>query len=100
MIETMNPTVEGSLDIHWMNCTSPTAAPRYNLFFLRYADFKGGAQQPNSILGAAALEGYLVELGFAVENARSWIKQIHTTGDTVSIPNVMMPRQHLADYGL
>jgi hypothetical protein len=100
MIETKNPTVEGSLDIYWMNCTSQTAAPQYNLFFLRYANFKGGVQQPNAIIGDAVLEVYLVKLGFAVQNARNWIEQIRKTGHTVSIPNVMMPQQHLADFGL
>lgn len=94
------PTVEGSLDIHWMNGQSPTATPQYHVFFLRYANFKSGAHQPNVIIGASALKSYLVEIGFVVENAKKWVEQIHATGKTVSIPNVMMPQAHLADYGL
>ncbi len=97
MVETV--TIEGSLDILWLNASDTTATPRYALIFSRYAGFKNGAQQPNNIVGHAALESYLIELGFTVEDAENWIEQTHQR-ISVSIPNVMMPGQHLADYGL
>jgi hypothetical protein len=96
MVETM--TVEGSLDIFWLNSDS-RAMPRYDLIFARYAGFKNGAQQPNKIVGTASVVNYLIELGFTAENAEGWVREAHQRF-CVSIPNVMMPVQHLADYGL
>ncbi len=97
MVETM--TIEGSLDILWLNAGDPGATPRYDLIFSRYAGFKNGAQQPNKIVGPAALERYLIKLGFTADDAENWAEQAHQRL-SVSIPNVMMPGQHLADYGL
>lgn len=91
--------VEGSLDILWLNSGLPGALPRYDLIFARYEGFKNGAQYPNKIAGPAALVDYLIELGFAAEDAENWVKQAHQRF-CVSIPNVMMPDEHLADYGL
>ncbi len=97
MVETM--TVEGSLDILWLNAGDPRAIPHYDLIFARYAGFKNGAQQPNKIVGPAALESYLITMGFTAENAVGWVKQAQQQ-TSVSIPNVMMATQHLADCGL
>ena len=99
MVETVSPTVEGSLDIRCTNWTDEKATPRYNIFFLRYGNFKNGAQKPNPIVGTGGLEHYLIELGFTAENTKNWIKQIREM-HSVSIPNVMMPKQRLAAYGL
>jgi hypothetical protein len=99
IFEAISPTVEGSLDIRWTNSDDGTATPLYNLFFLRYENFKNGAQQPYAIVGISALEGYLAELGFAEDNLKDWIKQAHAD-NYVSIPNVMLPERHLVDYGL
>lgn len=93
-------TVEGSLDILWRNAADPRVTPRYALIFSRYDQaFRNGAQQPNDIAGAGTLENYLVKIGFVPEDAAEWIKRAHEK-ITVSIPNVMMPGKHLADYGL
>jgi hypothetical protein len=92
-------TVEGSLDIFWSNSGDPRATPRYDLIFARYVGFKNGAQQPNKIVGPAALVNYLIDLGFTAENAENWVRQAHRRF-CVSITNVMMPDEHLADYGL
>lgn len=97
MVEAM--TVEGSLDIFWLNSSDPNVTPRYNLIFARYAGFTNGAQQPYKIVGPAALVDYLIELGFHAENAENRVQQAHQRF-CVSIPNVMMPGNHLADYGL
>jgi hypothetical protein len=91
--------VEGSLDIRWANSTDPTATPRYHLFFLRYANFKSGAQQPTPIVGAAALENCLVKLGFTAEDASNWVRHVHEK-NSVSIRNVMMPGERIPEYGL
>jgi len=98
MAETM--TVEGSLDILWLNAADTTRTPRYDLIFSRYdAGFRNGAQQPNKMAGPDTLESYLIELGFTAEDAENWVKQAHQQV-SVSILNVMMPGKHLADYGL
>jgi hypothetical protein len=97
MIEAM--AVEGTLDILWMNTADKTATPRYDLIFARYAGFKNGAQQSNKIIGTYALKAYLIDLGFAVENAEFWAKQA-SQKFAVSIPNVMMPGDRLTDFGL
>jgi hypothetical protein len=97
MVEAM--TVEGSLDILWLNTQDRTATPRYDLIFSRYAGFKNGAQQPNKLVGPTALESYLIKLGFTAGDAKNWVKKAHERV-SVSIPNVIMPGQHLADYGL
>lgn len=91
-------TVEGSLDILWLNAET-TATPKYDLIFATYAGFRNGAQQPNKKVGPVALESYLVELGFSAEDTENWLKQVHQHV-SVSIPNVMMPGEHLVDYGL
>ncbi len=36
--------VEGSLDIFWENYLEPTASPNYRIHFLKYIDFRNGAQ--------------------------------------------------------
>jgi hypothetical protein len=92
------PTVEGSLDIRWENYGS-MAVPKYRVLFLRYDNkFKGGAQQPKLFEGTSALETYLPELGFAPEDAKNWIKQIHAESSSVPITHVMMPERYVADY--
>jgi hypothetical protein len=97
MIDSM--TVEGSLEILWLNAGDPRVTPRYDLIFSRYAGFKNGAQQPGKVVGPAALVSYLINLGFTAEDAQNWVKQVHQKL-SVSIRNVMLPDQHLADYGL
>ena len=97
MVE-INP-VEGSLDIFWLNSGDQGATPRYDLIFARYEGLKNRAQQPNKIVGPDALVSYLIELGFTAKSAENCVKQIHQRF-CVSIPNVMMPDDHLADYGL
>ena len=87
------------MDILWTNCNSPTAMPRYDLLFLKYANFRNGAQQPNSIIGTDALGAYLIGLGFTAQDTHNWIEEVHTK-NVAFIPNVMMPEKHLADYGL
>jgi hypothetical protein len=90
-------SIEGSLDIMWMN-PDVLGTPRYNLFFARYANFRNGAQQPYEIVGDEALENYLVRLGFTVEDAKHWIDKVHHERNAASIPNVWMPDERLVDY--
>jgi hypothetical protein len=92
-------TVEGSLDILWINSTDTSATPRYDVIFSRYAGFKNGAQQPNKITGRAVLEDYLTGLGFTSGDSKNWVRRAHDR-ISVSIPNVIMPDQLLADYGI
>ena len=99
MTEAIDHAIEGCLDIRCVNCDAAQATPQYDLIFLRYTHFMSGAQQPNRIVGTAALEAYLVKLGFTPDAAGNWIGKIHEN-NVVSIPNMMMPAQHLADYGL
>lgn len=99
MVEAIGRRVEGRLDIAWVNCNAPQSTPRYDLIFMRYANFKSGAQKPNSIVGTDALETYLIKVGFDAGDARDWIRKINEN-NIVSIPNILMPEQHLADYGL
>jgi hypothetical protein len=95
---TASSRVEGSLDIRWENYGS-AAAPKYRVLFLRYdSKFKGGAQQPKWFEGTGALETYLLELGFAPEDAKNWIKQVHAENRSVPITHVMMPERYVADY--
>lgn len=90
---------EGSLDIFWVNSEAPTATPHYRLLFLRYtATPSGGVLQPKWIVGDQALHAYLVEIHFTSEDASSWIEQLKEKR-SVSIPNVMLASQFLADYG-
>jgi hypothetical protein len=90
---------EGSLDIHWENSNEPTATPHYRLLFLRYtATPSGGALQPKRIVGDQALQAYLVEIHFTPEDAGQWIEQLKEQ-TSVSIPNVRLASQFLADYG-
>lgn len=89
-------TIEGSLDIVWENNTQATATPRYMLLFARYHDFRNAARAHKSIVGTEFLEAYLVEIGFTPTNAKDWIKQL--SEGSVSIPNVMMPSDQMAEY--
>jgi hypothetical protein len=90
-------TIEGSLNIFWVNQTELAATPKYQLHFVRYSGFQSGAQPSKLIVGADGLESYLTELGFTPQNARQWIAQAHENR-SVSIPNVMLPEQYLAPY--
>jgi hypothetical protein len=83
----------------WVNCNAPMDTPQYNLLFLRYEGFTNGAQQPNPILGTAALGAYLTKLGFAPEYTAKWIEKLHEK-NVVSISNVMMPERQLGAYDL
>lgn len=89
--------IEGSLDIMWMNWGVP-GPPRYNLYFLRYANPRNGAQQPHEVIGDESLEHYLVKLGFTAEDAKQWIDKVRHERSAASIPNVWMPDEHLADF--
>ena len=91
-------SIEGSLDILWENREQPAATPRYRLLFARYQGFRGGAQPAKHIVGPEGLESYLVEIGFTVPDARRWIKQLHEGDRSISIPNVIMPPEHMAPY--
>ena len=90
--------VEGSLDILWENYTTPKATPKYRLLFARYKNFKSGAQQPKRLVGADALESYLVAINFTPDDAKNWVKQVHEK-NSVSIPNARRREQYLAAYG-
>lgn len=98
-IEAMTSTIEGSLDIRWINFEDPRATPRYDLLFSRYKDFKNGAQQPYHLVETPALERYLTRLGFTAEDAKVWVSKTHEKAG-VSIPNVHLTAEHLADFGL
>jgi len=91
-------TVEGNLDIHWENSNDPDATPRYMLLFLSYKYFKGGAQQPERIVGDSALQAYLLDIHFTPKDAAEWIEQLKRKA-SVSIPNVVLASQFLAEYG-
>jgi hypothetical protein len=91
--------VEGSLDIFWENYTTRNATPKYRLLFARYENFKSGAQQSNRLVGADALESYLVEINFTPDNAKNWVKQVNEK-NSVSIPNVMMPEPFIPQGSL
>ena len=91
-------TVEGSLDIHWENSNDPDAPPLYRLLFLSYKYSQGGAQQPKRIVGDPMLQAYLLNIHFTPEDAADWIEKLKNR-TSVSIPNVMLASQFLADYG-
>ena len=95
----MTDTVEGSLGIHWTNFHDLKAQPQYNLLFSRYKRFQNGAQQPFLLVGTPALENYLRRLGFADQNVLEWMTKTHKEHG-VSIPNVVLSEEYLADYGL
>jgi hypothetical protein len=89
--------VEGSLDVFWENNLEPTAPPLVRIHFLRYTNFRSGAQQANRILGFSNLELYLTEIGLTSEDAKHWVKRL-VENRSVSIPNVMLPEPHVAAY--
>lgn len=91
-------SVEGSLDIRWENYGDFRSTARYLLLFLRYKNFRSGAQQPKKIYGEAALLKYLGEIGFSASRTEELAAQLRESG-SVSIPNVIMPAHHLQDYG-
>jgi integrase len=72
----MNTTFEGTLDIFWANYTEPTATPKYQLHFVKYRAFRGGAVKSKLLVRVADLEFYLTELGFTSSDAKSWIQQV------------------------
>jgi hypothetical protein len=96
--------VEGSLDVLWETCADPTSTPIYKLRFLSYTNFAHGGQPFLRIVSTEALKSHLVGLGYSPEVCEGWINRVHEKGSasmcTHSIPNVMMPRQYLAAYGL
>lgn len=91
-------TVEGTLDIFWENSAERDTQPKYRLIFCRYADFQGGAMQPNRLVGDAALKRHLIEVGFRDEDAKAWMRKVKSDR-SVPIPNVMMPMPYLESYG-
>jgi hypothetical protein len=97
MVEALNQSVEGSLDIDLENFSEREALPRYRVFFARYSDFLGGAQPFKRIYGADALERYLIELGFDHNDAKGWLAQVHDK-KSVRIDNVRLTEQQAAIY--
>jgi len=89
--------MEGTLVIFWQNRLDRTATPKYNLFFLRYRNFKSGAQRPKPIVGDDGLESYLMEI-VNPECVKSCMQRIRA-GKSVCIDNVMMPEKYLPAYG-
>ena len=89
--------VEGSLDIFWENYLEPTATPTFKIHFLKYLNSINGAQQSKTIVGAANLVVYFMELGFTPEDANHWVAQVNEK-KSVSIPNVMLASQHAIAY--
>ena len=90
-------TIEGSLDIRWMNSEEQGATSKYALLFSRYKNFRSGAQRSKEIVGDAALKAYLIEIHFTALDATEWIKETKQR-ETVRIDNTMMPAKLLADY--
>ena len=88
---------EGTLEIIWQNALEQAATPKYQLFFLRYRNFKSGAQRPNIVVGTDGLESYLLDIGFKPELAKSYVAQVHVERN-ISINNVEMPEERLAAY--
>jgi hypothetical protein len=88
--------IEGSLDIMWMN-PKTSAAPRYNLFFLPYANPRNGSQKPYELVGDEALKEYLVKLEFKTADAEYWVETVRSQGRR-SIPNVWMPEWRLSEF--
>ena len=91
-------TVEGTLDIFWENSEDRVAIPKYRLVFCRYVAFLGGAMQPNRLIGDESLSSHLLSLNFTSERVKAVTKQVKRDR-SASIPNVMMPLQHLPQYG-
>jgi hypothetical protein len=88
---------EGTLEIIWQNPLEQATTRKYQLFFLRYRNFKSGAQRPNVVVGSDGLESYLLDVGFKPELAKSYVAQVHTKRN-ISINYVEMPEQFLAAY--
>jgi len=91
-------SVEGTLDIRWENYRDARSTARYRLLFLRYKNFRGGAQQPKKIYGEETLVNYLGEIGFSSDSVNQLTGQLRESG-SVSIPNIIMPEHYLSDYG-
>jgi hypothetical protein len=87
----------GTPDIIWQNNLEPNATPRFELIFLRYQNFKPGAQRTNKIVGAEALESYLLELGFDPKNARNHVERLGNER-SISIDSVAMPDEFSPAY--
>ena len=90
--------VEGFLDIFWENSEDTTTLARYCLHFLPLNRRMGGPVAPMSVVGDDSLERYLVEWGFAPENAKGWVGKVKAD-TSLSIPNVMMPADRVGPYG-
>jgi hypothetical protein len=92
-------STEGSLDLFRENYLEPRAVPEYKIHFLKYVNFRNGAQQAKRIVSSLGLVAYLIEIGFAPENAIDLAKQLNEKR-SVSIANVMLPASHLDAYEL
>jgi hypothetical protein len=91
-------TVEGSLDVLLANHSEILSAPEYRLLFLRYEEFKRGAQQSSQMRGIESVAIYLAELRLPVGVIIKIIGHL-LEKQSVSIPNILMPVQHLEAYG-
>jgi hypothetical protein len=92
-------STEGSLDLFRENHLEPGAVPEYKIHFLKYVNFRNGAQQAKRIVSALDLVAYVVEIGFAPENAMGVARQLDEKR-SVSIANVMLPASYLCAYEL
>jgi hypothetical protein len=86
-------TVEGTLDILPGNHTA-----LFSALFLRYENFKHGAQQSIRLDGIEGVAACLAKLRLPVAVIIKVIRQIRE-GKSVSIPNILMPVQDLEPYG-
>jgi hypothetical protein len=98
-VSVLGRAIEGSLDIKPLSFAAGGAGLSFHLLFLRYANFRNGAQQPKLIDGVDSLERYLVCLGFSDDDARAWVARA-SAERSVSIPNVIMPEPELGRCGL
>lgn len=89
--------VEGSLDILWANHTDRHATPQYVLHFLRYRDFKDGAQPSKLIAGTGALTAYLRDLNLSDAKIKLILNYVDAE-KSFDIPNLLMPKLQALSY--
>jgi hypothetical protein len=93
----LREVVEGSLDIFWANHAEREATPTYVLHFLRYRNFKQGAQRAKTISGQPALTLYLRNLNLTEPQIRLILSRIDAD-KSFDVPNILLPKPHALAY--